>query len=58
MYYFLVALSNPQRHKEKLVQTTSLYYLKASAISRIPKQPEAIQKRIQHQEKYEEIKRF
>ena len=51
-----MALSNPQRHKEKLVQTTFIYYLTVLALSRIPKQPEAIQKRIQHQEKYEEIK--
>lgn len=53
-----MALSNSQRHKEKLVQTTFIYYLAALALSRIPKQPEAIQKGIQHQEKYEEIKRF
>lgn len=51
-----MALSNPQRHKEKLVQTTFIDYLTALAFSRIPKQPEAIQKRTQHQEKYEEIK--
>lgn len=46
-----MALSNPQRHKEKLVQTTFIDYLTALALSRIPKQPEAIQ-RTQHQEKY------
>lgn len=51
-----MALSNPQRHKEKLVQTTFIDYLTALALSRIPKQPEAIQRELNIKRNMKEIK--